>query len=143
MKLQPTLLALALVVLVGCDRPGPSTGDHATSAAKTAVTPVEFLMTSSVEDFSKHRPPYPARVRDVRLGYLVAPDSVRRYILYGEFLPESTGGSPEWTRFVTIQTSPYEQWLGGQAKAMAEQPAAVWLEGEYSAPLQERLDARR
>lgn len=143
MKLQPTLLALALVVLVGCDRPGPSTGDQGTSAAKPNVPPAEFLMTSAVEDFGKHRPPYPARVRDVRLGYLVAPDSVRRYILYGEFLPESTTGSPEWTRFVTIQTSPYEQWLGGQAKAMAEQPAAVWLEGEYSAPLQERLDARR
>jgi hypothetical protein len=33
-------------------------------------------------------------------------------MLCGQFLPAVEGGTAEWTSFVTIKTSDYEQWMG-------------------------------
>lgn len=140
MKHLATVIALA--VLAGCSSAGPGAGDKATPQSTATDAPVEFLVTAAVDDFSKHRPPYPSRFRQVRLGRVVGPDGTTRYMLCGEFLPTSENGNAEWTPFVTIQTDPYEQWLGAQAKGYCEQPSIVWLDGEYSSLLQNRLDSR-
>ena len=103
--------------------------------------PAEFLLTSAASDFRAHRPPYPARFREVRLGYATSSEGTRMYMLCGAFLPASESGSPQWTPFATIQTSGYEQYLGWQAAAFCDRPSIVWLEGEFSSSLQARLDA--
>jgi hypothetical protein len=103
--------------------------------------PVEFLLTSSATDFHTHRPPYPARFRDVRIGYSMMPDGTRQYLLCGSFLAE--GGKLEWTPFATIKTSGYEQWLGDQAVSFCKRPANVWVEGDFSPSLQSRIDSLR
>jgi hypothetical protein len=89
---------------------GPGTGDKAKLQAMSADPPVEYLVTTAVNDFRKHRSSYPSRFRQVRLGGVVAPDGTTMYMLCGEFLPTSEDGTAEWTHFVTIKTDPYEQY---------------------------------
>jgi hypothetical protein len=84
--------------------------------------------------------PYPARFRDVRFGHIAAPNGTKQYLLCGEFLP--TGEKGEWTHFVTIQTSDYEQMLGATTKSYRE--TATWEGGEeMSSALKEKLDSLR
>jgi len=131
---------LATLVLIACGaapatRAEPQPRNASTNAA------VEFLLASAAADFKAHRPPYPARVRDVRIGYVMTPDGTRQYRLCGAFLPE--GGNAEWTPFATIRTSPYEQWLGGQAESYCGRPSIVWVEGDLSPALQSRIESLR
>ena len=133
---------LATLVLVGCGtapaaRPQPQSPPQ-TASADVAV---DYLLTSAAADFHAHPAPYPARVRDVRIGYVTNADGTRQYRLCGAFLPE--GGSAEWISFVTIRTSEYEQWLGGQAERFCEVSSMVWIGGDFSSALQSRLDALR
>ena len=105
---------------------------------------VQFLLTSSATDFHTHRPPDPVRFRDVRVGHMAAPGEAKRYILCGQFLPAQGGAKAEWTPFVTIKTSGYEQYLGAQAAAWSKDPSFVWDKvGDLSSALQSRLDALR
>lgn len=132
---------LATAFLVGCNCMG--SGGKAEPRATSTDAPVEFLVASAVSDFHNHRPPYPSRVRQVRIGHVTAPGGTTRYMLCGDFLPASENGAAEWTSFATIKTDPYEQWLGAQAKGYCEQPSIVWLDGDYSSVLQSRLDSQR
>src|SRR5438105_4011124 len=70
---------------------------------------VEFLLTSAATDFHAHGPPPPLRFRDVRSGYIITPNGGKQYRLCGSFSPALESGKVEWTPFVTIQTSGYEQ----------------------------------
>ncbi len=117
---------LAFAVLVGCSSAGLGTVDKSKPQAISTDTPVEFLVTTAVSDFNKHRSPYPSRFRLVHIGYLVAPNGTTRYMLCGEFLLTSEDGIAEWTHFVTIKTEPYEHWLGAQAKGYCQQTSIVW-----------------
>ena len=138
-KLVALLSTLALAACGNAPDPhGPSLRHDASLNA-----PVEFLLTSAINDFRAHRPPYPARFRDARIGYVAAPDGTRQYMLCGAFLPVREAGEPEWTPFATIQTSGYEQWLGAQAAGFCGSPSIVWVEGDFSSSLQSRLDSRR
>ena len=106
--------------------------------------PVQFLLAAAARDFHAHQPPYPARFRDVRVGRTVAPDGTERYMLCGQFLPTEGKGEHEWTPFVTIKTSGYEQLLGAQAASYCEQPSIIWEDREdLSSSLQSLLDSLR
>ena len=141
MKRLTTFLAFA--VLVGCNSAGPGTTERPKPQAMSTDAPLEFLLTTAVSDFRKHRSTYPSRFRQVRLGYIVAPNGTTRYMLCGEFLPASEDGIADWTHFVTIKTDPYEQLLGAQAKGYCEQSSIVWLDGEYSSLVQNQFDSQR
>jgi len=138
MKNLATFLAIA--ALIGCNSAGPGAGGQ---AKQPTHAPVEFLVTTAASDFHNQRPPHPARFREVHIGHVVAPNGTTRYMLCGEYLPASEDDTAEWTPFVTIETDPYEQWLGAQARGYCEQPSIVWLEGDYSSMLQTRFDSQR
>ena len=105
---------------------------------------VQFLVTAAATDFHVHRPPDPVRFRDVHLGHLMDHNGQTLYMLCGQFLPAEEGGKAEWTPFVTIKTSGYEQWLGAQAAGYCQNPSIVWeYVGDLSSVLQSRLDSLR
>ena len=66
------------------------------------------------------------------------------YMLRGQFLPTEGKGEPEWTPFVTIKTSDYEQMLGALALSYCERPSITWEDREdLSSSLQSQLDSLR
>jgi hypothetical protein len=133
---------LATSVLLAC-----SIGHRARAHSERQSVPtspsVEFLLASAAADFHAHRPPYPARFREVHGGYAMNADGTRQYRLCGEFLPVREGSTAEWTRFVTIRTSGYEQYLGAQASNVCGRAGIVWDKRDLSPALQSRLDALR
>lgn len=138
------LVPLAALTLVS---PGVATpAPIATAVPQLAATasPVQFLLESAATDFHAH-PPVPVGFREVRAGHVTAANGTTQYMLCGLFLPPApAGGQADWTPFVTLKTSGYEQWLGGQAVAFCQQPSMVWDEGgDLSGSLLSRLDAMR
>jgi hypothetical protein len=131
-------LLLVLLLCAACSAPAVDRGQSPQPMSQDA--PLELLLKAAAADFNAHRPPYPAQLRDVRLGYLMTADGGKQYMLCGDFLPE---GEVDWISFATIKTDPYEQWIGAQAAAFCEQAAAVWIEGDLSNALQSRLDYLR
>lgn len=132
---------LTTFVLVACST-APAARDQSHPRNVSIDPAVEFLLTSAATDFHTHRSMYPARLRNVRSGYFVTADGTRQYRLCGEFLPAREGGTAEWTRFATIATDPYEQWLGSQAAPFCDS-SVTWYEGDLSSVLQSRLDSLR
>lgn len=131
---------VASLFLVACSA-APIT--HSDSQKASIDQVVEFLMTSAATDFHTHRPPDPVRFRDVRLGHVMTSDGKEQYLLCGQFLPQKEGNA-EWMPFVTIKTSGYEQWIGGQADVYCQRPAVIWDKaGDLSPSLQSRLDSLR
>ena len=53
------------------------------------------------------------------LAEYTTPDGQTRRVLCGEF---KVGKAGAWTTFATVQTSPYEQWLGGGAEGFCKPP---------------------
>lgn len=138
-----TFMALVtVVVLAGCST-GPATRHQPHDSDPSMTAAVDFLLTSAAADFHAHRPPYPARFRHVRSGYLVGPEGTRLYRVCGEFLPAPEDGEAEWIPFATIATSGYEQWVGPAAVAYCSDAAMTWDAADLSSALQVRLDALR
>jgi hypothetical protein len=105
---------------------------------------LQFLLTSAATDFHTHPRTTPVRFRDVRMGHVTDPNGEKQYMLCGQFLPSEGGDKAEWTPFVTIKTSGYEQWIGAQAAVFCERSSVLWdEEGDLSSALQSRLDALR
>jgi len=130
----------ATLVLAAC-----STAPVPRSVSK-AVSPgvVQFLVTAAANDFHTHRPPEPVRFRDVRVGHVMSPTGEEQYRLCGQFLPAQQGGKAEWTPFVTIKTSGYEQYIGAQAAGFCQDSSVIWdKEGDLSSSLQSQLDSLR
>jgi hypothetical protein len=145
-----TLAALCTAcLLVGCGaEKTPRIQPQATnsvSVQKGATDPtIQMLLAASAKDFHAHQPPFPDRFRDVRAGYIIAPDGKKQHLVCGQFMPKKGQIEPEWTSFVTIQTSGYEQLIGSQAVGFCKQPSITWDEGEdLSALLQSQLDSLR
>jgi hypothetical protein len=148
--MRPLAALCAACLLAGCgsDRAPHNSQSRAASRApaqQISIDPnVRFLLTASAKDFHAHQPPYPARFRDVRVGHLVAPDGRELSLLRGQFLPKQGQSEPEWTPFVTIKTSDYEQWIGAQAERYRRQPSIVWDDrDDLSSSLQSQLDSLR
>ena len=103
--------------------------------------PVRFLIEAAATDFHTHRPPYPARFRDVRIGHVMTSRGEKQYMLCGQFLPSQEEADAEWTSFATIKTDPYEHWIGAQAAGLCQQKSITWDdEGDLSSTLQSQLD---
>lgn len=132
--------AMLALVLVACSTTTQVTRSQSAPQTATLDAPVEFLLTSAATDFHAHRPPYPSRFRNIRIGYVATPDGTRQYMLCGAFL-SSEGGNSQWTPFVTIKTSGYEQLLGNTD--YCGRPSVVWIDGDFSSALQSRLDSTR
>ncbi len=98
----------------------------------------DFLLDSSASDFRLHGP-QPAQVRKVRAGYLVTDEGTKQYVLCGEFLPAAGDEATQWTRFATIKTDPYEQWIGGQADNWCGRSSMVWVNEDLTVSLWNRL----
>jgi hypothetical protein len=147
------LVALwAVLTLAACStaqgpRSGPPAGStNLVQAAElqdpTLLPVVQFLIRAAAADFHAHSPPDPTRFRDVRLGHVLTARGEAQYMLCGEFLAAGAGGKAEWTRFATIRTSDYEQWLGAQAAGFCDGPAVVWDKaGNLSNALQVELQS--
>jgi hypothetical protein len=105
---------------------------------------VQFLLTSAAADFHTHGPFPILHFRDVRIGHVMTSSGKKQYMLCGQFLPARDGDKAEWIPFVTIKTSGYEQWIGGQAATFYQKSSFVWDEvGDLSSLLQSRLDSLR
>ena len=71
----------------------------------------------------------------------MTPEGTKQYRLCGEFLPAQESGKSDWTPFVTIKTSGYEQMIGAQAVSLCAHPSMTWDKGDLSSSLQSRLDS--
>lgn len=98
----------------------------------------QTLLTHAASDFRAHMKPPPTDFRRVRLGQLASTDGHPRPVLCGEF---RTGPKAPWTAFATIQTDPYEQWIGGTATGYCKPPTfkASGLQ-DFSGALKERMN---
>ena len=100
---------------------------------------VQFLLSSAAKDFHDHGPSGPLHFRNVQVGHITSPDGNDQYKLCGEFQQQDKA---EWMQFVTIKTSGYEQYLGGQAESFCK--GVTWdTQGDLSDSLQNQLDSMR
>ena len=103
---------------------------------------VEFLLTSAANDFHHHGPFHTLLFRNAHVGHMIAAGGEVNYILCGEFLPVREGTKAEWTPFVTIKTSGYEQYIGAQSAVFCESSSVVWDKlGDVASLLQSKFDA--
>lgn len=91
----------------------------ASAVAQPPTDPAPPLLMHAAEDFRQHSQPLPDQFRRVRLGQFTAPDGRMRTVLCGEF---KAGLRSPWTPFATVQTDPYEQWLGDAGRGFCRAP---------------------
>ncbi len=125
------------------------TGEHGEQlhpqGEKAIVDSVEqYLLTSAASDFHTHGPSGPLRFRGVRFGHSSSPGAEMYYRLCGQFMRIQEGVSSQWTPFVTIKTSGYEQYVGDNANGYCQDSSIVWDGvGDLTTLLQNRFDASR
>lgn len=123
--MRSVAILFAALSLAACGTPPVRRGEsQVVSLARDSV--VQFLITAAATDFHTHRPPDPVRFRNVRIGHVVTPTGEASYRLCGDFLPAQKGGTSEWTPFVTLKTSGYEQYIGTQAADFCQGSAVIW-----------------
>ena len=130
-----------LLMIAGCTTATSRTGSDPADASADAA--VQYLVVSATDDFHQHGPTGITNFRNVRSGYVPTSSGERQYMLCGEFLRGQEGATAEWMNFVTVKTSKYEQWIGGQSSPFCDAPAAKWLKGDLSKALQTRLASLR
>jgi hypothetical protein len=129
-----------LVCLLGCSK---AAGQSATQQyVASGQEPSTLLIEASSTDFYQHTSKS-IQFRSVRLGYLLTPESEKQFLICGEFLPVEVGANGAWSRFATIRTDGYEQWLGAQAAGICDQASIVWEESQedLSGRLKSAFDA--
>jgi hypothetical protein len=105
---------------------------------------VQFLISAAAGDFYAHRPPDPARFRQVRFVHLLTATGEKVYMLCGEFLPVQSEGKAQWVPFATIRTSGYEQWLGAEARRYCKNSSLIGDNmGDLSTAVEDKLDSLR
>lgn len=132
------LLMTAVLLACGTEAAVPDQS-HLQSAALSPE--VELLLASAAADFRTHGP-RPLRFRDVRSGYVMTSAGTKQHRLCGQVLATREGNEAEWIAFATILTSPYEQWMGGQATPFCTDASMLWDERDLSSPMQGRIDQR-
>jgi hypothetical protein len=152
--MRPSPLFLVAVVLVACG-PAPDKGGvprtagpiqgSAPGAQKAAPDEVvEFLLASAASDFRAHGPGGPLRFRDVRAGHVRSAAGEEDALICGQFLQTEKGSQAEWTPFVTLKTSGYEQYIGAQSSVWCDGSAVVWDgSGDLSSTLQGLIGSQR
>src|SRR2546423_1366982 len=101
-----TVLLAAVFVAACSAAPAARGGSQTVATASDSI--VEFLVTAAATDFHTHRPPDPARFRNVRIGHVMTPSRQEQYMLCGQFQAAQDEANAEWTPFATIKTSGYE-----------------------------------
>ena len=147
MKYLPILLSA--FIFIACGTAPASNNSTLTANAQTpapvattdpAMNPVDFLLTSAATDFHEHGPKGPLQFRNVRAGHVPGPEGKDRYLLCGEFVNTQEGSKNVWTKFATIKTSGYEQYIGDNI--YCQKPNIVWnAEGDISLRLQKQFDS--
>lgn len=136
-----SLVGLAIsVALLACGS-APPAGDRSEPRQAADSVMAESLMAYAATDFGTQRAPRPARFRDVRSGFLTTAEGTRQYRLCGEFSREAEDGKEPWIPFATIKTSPYEQWLGGQARGFCDDASMTWHDEDLSERLLSRVES--
>lgn len=103
-------------------------------------TPLQFLLNAAATDFHIQHPSHTIRFRNVHIGHATTPEGEMQYMLCGQFLPRAKN-KPDWTPFVTIKTSGYEQWIGDQAASICKRPSIIWDKEGLSSGLQSHFDS--
>jgi len=144
---------IGLVVIAACGGPVARKESQASSRDQLQAggpqdasidSVAHFLITAAATDFRTHHPPDPVRFREVRLGHMLTPRGNAEYILCGQFLQAPAGSAELWTPFVTIKTSGYEQYIGGQAARFCQDSSVIWDKvNDLSSALQDRFDSLR
>jgi len=132
MRTPTALLALALVAACGAR---PASAQAPAPADPDKVT-IDFLLDSAAADFRAH-PPQALAFRKVYFGQFDGKGTTQ-YEICGEFQVAQAGGKKEWLHFVTIKTSGYEQYVGGQASYYCTREGMSWDEDDWSAALLKR-----
>jgi hypothetical protein len=154
MKRLSILIALPVLtgILLSCNHtkssvkteplPDVSTDKTATTDTLNAAldTVVLNLLELSAGDFYKHQPPLPDDFRNVKFGYLEKSDGRKNYLICGEFRSRNTNQTEEWMDFATIQTDPYEQWIGSIARTYCQESKEIpYTTLDLSLVLKEKL----
>lgn len=133
------LFAPMLVLLLGC-----STTSHSArqQRAITEQGPLTTLIDASATDFHQNTSKS-IQFRGVRLGYQLTPQAEKQFLICGEFMQFNGGNKGAWSRFSTIKTEGYEQWLGALAAGLCDKASIVWEEQpeDLSDRLQDTFDA--
>ena len=95
-----------------------------------------LLIQFAADDFRQHVAAQGVRFRGVHAGDLRGDNGRIRHILCGEFRAPDQDG---WNAFATIQTEPYENWLGSSAEVHCQQRG---LALESKRDLSDALNAR-
>jgi hypothetical protein len=149
MKTLPLLCAAFVIFFAGgFVLPSGSSATVASASPNPSPTPTpsdvekvkDYLLTSAAKDFRDHQPPLPAKFRNVRLGHAGDTTKSGSWRLCGEFLPTEGGDKAEWTGFVTVKTSKYEQYIGSQTSYCSDDKL-VWDTGDLSSELKAKLDS--
>ena len=135
-------VAISAVLLCACASAGANRSD-ANSLNATAISTVDVLLGYAATDFRAQRAPQPVEFRNVRIGYVLTSDGAKQHRLCGEFLPAGDGGKGNWSSFATIQTDPYEQWLGGSTLTFCKDPGMKWDREDLTARMQARFKSLR
>jgi hypothetical protein len=148
MKYLAILLSAFIFIACGAP-PAANTNTPSTATAQTPIAvatnsvptnPVDFLLTSAATDFHEHGPKGPLQFRNVRVGHVPGSDGKDQYLLCGEFVRTQEGEKNGWTKFATIKTSGYEQYIG--ENIYCQRPTIVWdAEGDLSSSLQKQFDS--
>ena len=131
---------LLIALAAGCQSAPAAKLPRIATPAPTEDASRIYLLDSAAADFHEHGPA-PERFRNVRYGVVEGAGGGGMPLVCGEFQTESKPG--EWIAFATLQTSKYEQWIGGQGKGFCDRPAFGWDKDDLSAELQRRVDALR
>jgi hypothetical protein len=148
MKFLAILLSAFLIAACGTE-PATNTNTVTTINAQVAnvaasnnapTDPIAFLLTSAAGDFNEHGPKGPLQFRNVRAGHTPGNDGKDQYLMCGEFVRTEEGAKNGWTKFATIKTSGYEQYIG--ENTYCQNTKIVWIpEGDLSARLKSQLDS--
>jgi len=128
--------AAALIVLAAGCASAPLAKVESTKAESADGKSRNYLLDSAAADFHEHGPK-PTHFRNVRYGVVEGAGGMP--LICGEFQTAEKG--EEWIAFTTLQTSKYEQYIGGQGDGFCKRPAFGWDKDDLSGELQSRFDA--
>jgi hypothetical protein len=132
-------VAVSAFLLCACASAG---GDRRLSDPQSSAA-IDGLLTMAATDFRAQRAPQPVQFRNVRGGYLPKADGAKQHRVCGEFLTTADDSKGSWVQFATIETDPYEQWLGGSSLNFCEDPLMKWDRADLSARMLARLQSVR